>query len=128
MKSKPYLALVLSAMFLSAVSSPIQAETLEEDFAAICGWYKSLASDEKFKDFTTEKKFTFVFDPKTQSSIKNIQLKSFYAALRTTQAAQRFEFIKSYAEGTLGKSWDCPPMQQIMAEFVNLAPLFQYAK
>lgn len=112
----------------AAGTSPILAGTLEEDFVTICGWYKSLATEDKFKGYTTEKKFSYVFDPKLQNSVTDMQLKSFYAALRTTQANQRYEFIKSYAEGTLGKNWDCPPMEQIMTEFNSLDPYFQYSK
>ena len=121
-------AAAITAVWLTTGSYSTQAETLDDDFATICGWYKSLASEDKYKGFTTENKFTYVFDPKTQSGINNLQLKSFYAALRATQASQRYEFIKAYAEGTLGKNWECPPMQQIMDEFNTLDPYFQYAK
>jgi len=126
MNTKPFFAALLFVVI--SAGTPANADSIEEDFTTICGWYKSLATEEKFKDFSTEKRFTFVFDPKTQNTIKNIQLKSFYSALRTTQAEQRYEFIKAYAEGTLGKNWDCPPMQKILNEFVKLDPIFQYAK
>ena len=116
------------ALFLSASVIPTSAETIDEDLATICGWYKSLATEEKYKNFSSENKFSFVFDPKTKSSINNIQMKKFYSALRTTQASQRYELMKAYAEGTLGKNWECPPMQQIMDEFNSLDPYFQYSK
>jgi hypothetical protein len=128
MKLTQVLSATITTLLLSASSFPAQAETLEDDFTTICGWYNSLATDAKYKSFTAKKKFTFVFDPKIQDGIKNMQLRSFYSALRTTQSTQRYEFLKSYAEGTLGKNWDCPSMQKIMDEFNALDPYFQYAK
>jgi hypothetical protein len=128
MKLKNYLAATITIFCLSTATFPSAAETLEEDFATICGWYKSLTTEAKFKNFSLKNKFTFVFDPKIQSDINNIQLKNFYAALRTTQSNQRYELIKAYAEGTLGKSWECPPMEQIMNEFNALDPYIQYKK
>lgn len=104
------------------------AATIEQDLTTICGRYETLARDEKFRDFTTENKFSFVFNEKFQQDITNMNMRMFYSALRTTESKQRFDLMKAYAEGTLGKNWECPPMKEIMREFNGIDPLVQYAR
>ena len=116
-------ALILMATFHIAAANPIG-----EDLTTICGWYHSLATEDKYKHFTTEDKFKFVFDQKNQLDIKYISMRMYYAALRNTHASQRYELMKAYAEGTLGKDWECRPMQAIMREFLTLDRLIQYSQ
>jgi hypothetical protein len=113
-------------LFLSAQAA--LADSIGEDLDTICGWYNSLATDAKYKSFTVEEKFSFVFDDKSRTHIKYMQIKMYYSALRTTHAEQRYPLMQAYAEGTLGKKWECPSMQTIMREFYTLDPLFQYSE
>jgi len=122
------LVLVFSTSLLLNVSPAAAADSLEDDFTTLCGWYHSLAEDAKYKDFTAEQKFQFVFAEKNQKTIKYTSLRQFYSALRTTHAAQRYPLLQAYAEGTLGKNWQCPPMQTIMQEFLSLDRNFQYSQ
>ena len=126
MKYNHYLLSIITTAFL--LSPPVsKGDTIDQDLATICSWYKSLATEEKFKSFSAENKFAFVFNTKIQQDIKNIQMQMFYSALRNTHSTQRYELMKGYAEGTSGKSWECLPMKELMAEFNAIDPLYQYA-
>ena len=122
------LAVMFSTGLLLTIPPATAADSLEDDFTTICGWYHSLAEDAKYRDFTAEQKFQFVFAEKIQQTIKYTSLRQFYSALRTTHAAQRYPLLQAYAEGTLGKNWQCPPMQAIMQEFLALDRTFQYSR
>jgi hypothetical protein len=111
-----------------ATSHTASADSIEKDLSTICGWYYSLATEDKYKHFTTEDKFKFVFDQKNQLDIKYMSMRMYYAALRNTHASQRYELMQAYAVGTLGKDWECRPMQAIMREFLTLDRLIQYSQ
>jgi hypothetical protein len=115
-------------MYLSVSPHYAKAATIADDLATICGWYESLASDDKYKHFTAEDKFKFVFNPKIQMEIHYASMRMYYSALRTTEARQRYDLMQAYASGTLGKDWHCPPMQAIMQEFIALDRFFQYSQ
>ncbi|KPJ89404.1 MAG: hypothetical protein AMJ53_15770 [Gammaproteobacteria bacterium SG8_11] len=111
-----------------ACTQTAKADLFTQDMTTICGWYQSLLNDEKYKSATAENKFVFAFEEKRQDEIKSAPIRMFYTALRTTEATQRYDLFKAYAEGIMGKSWECPAMQTIMREFVALDPLFQYSQ
>jgi hypothetical protein len=120
------LATTIIALSLSITMPSAKAASLAEDLATICGWYESLTTESQYKQFTVKDKFTFVFDPKIQGDIKYTSMRMYYSALRNTEARQRYDLMQAYASGTLGKDWQCPPMQTIMQEFISLDRLFQY--
>ena len=120
--------LLVIPLFLLATSHTVSADSIEEDLTTICGWYHSLATEDKYKHFTTEDKFNFVFDDKNQMSIKYASMRMYYSALRTTNAKQRYDLMQAYAQGTLGKDWECLPMKAIMKEFNSLDRQFQYSQ
>lgn len=120
--------LMVIPLLLLATSHTACADSIEEDLATICGWYHSLTIDDKYKHFTTEDKFKFVFDQKKQMAIKYTSMRMYYSALRTTEARQRYDLMHAYAEGTLGQDWECLPMKAIMQEFNSLDRYFQYSQ
>lgn len=122
------LATVAFALSLTLTTPTVQAASIAEDLATICGWYESLSTESQYQQFTVKDKFKFVFDPKIQSDIKYTSMRMYYSALRTTEARQRYDLMQAYASGTLGKDWHCPPMQAIMQEFISLDRLFQYTQ
>ena len=115
---------------LVAISSAqtVIAESIAQDLTTICGWYNTLVSDEKYKNASTEVKFQYAFDDKNILSIHYIAMQDFYSALRTTDANQRYDLMQAYAEGTLGKKWECPTMKEVMQQFKSLDRKFQYSR
>jgi hypothetical protein len=126
MKTIHYFA-AIPLILLTALHTA-SADSIEKDLITICGWYHSLATEDKYKHFTAEDKFNFVFDQKTQLNIKYASMRMYYSALRTTEASQRYELMQAYAEGILGKDWECQPMKAIMQEFNSLDRYFQYSQ
>ena len=106
MKYNQYLLPAITTVFLLLSPHTSYGDAIDQDLTTICGWYKSLSTEEKFKHFSSEDKFSYVFNAKTYQDINNIQMKMFYSALRNTESKQRYELMKAYAEGTSGKSWD----------------------
>ena len=128
MKNQHPFVAAIAAMSLLLISLVCKGDPIiDKDLSIICGWYQSLASEEKLKDYSAENKFTYVFDAKRQEGIKNMSMRKFYAALRTTNSTQRYELMKAYAQGTSGTNWGCLPMEEIMKEFNSIDPIFQYA-